>query len=100
MHDTFVQNFQLEAYIQHFNVSDPFLNIRSSGRVGKNFYGFGRSIRADGTESIVISAPLYLQNNVKKPNILGISNMMVIAYLAKRKETKNLFFYLHNLILS
>ena len=48
-------------------------------------YSYARSRRADGTESIVISAPLHLveKQNQITPNFIGIAQLMTIAELVK-----------------
>ena len=52
---------------------------------GKNVYAFGRAARADGTESIVVSAPLYIKEkrNSLVPNLVGISQLMALAELVR-----------------
>ena len=52
---------------------------------GKNVYAFGRAARADGTESIVVSAPLYIKEkrNSLIPNLIGISQLMALADLVR-----------------
>lgn len=53
---------------------------------GKNVYAFGRAYRTDGTESIVVSAPLYIvENHVKVPNFGGISELFILADLVRSK---------------
>ncbi len=56
-------------------------------KTGKNIYAFGRAYRTDGTESIVVSAPLYIENDQynKVPNLVGISQLFIIADLARSK---------------
>lgn len=94
--DVFSNKLKLETYIQNFNVSNPFIinsaNLEIEKKKGKNLYAFGRAQRADGTESIVISAPLYLENkNNHKltPNLAGISELFMMAELAKSKLILN-----------
>ena len=51
---------------------------------GKNVYAFSRSRRTDSTESIVISAPLYIsENDGEIPNLGGISKLLFLADCAK-----------------
>lgn len=57
-------------------------------RKGRNLYALSRAQRADGTESIVITAPLYVSTNKKEkqtPNLMGISMLLVIAEISKSK---------------
>jgi hypothetical protein len=47
-------------------------------------YAFSRSRRTDSTESIVISAPLYIsENDGEIPNLGGISKLLFLADCAK-----------------
>ena len=55
-------------------------------------YAFARACRTDGTESIIVSAPLYINKpNGKVPNLLGIAELFVMAEL-DRSWTKDLIF--------
>ena len=53
--------------------------------MGRNVYAFGRAQRADNTESIVITAPLYVLDGsyVPTPNFIGISQLFVMADLTR-----------------
>lgn len=61
---------------------------------GKNVYAFGRAARADGTESIVVSAPLYIKEkrNSLIPNLIGISQLMALADLVRSITLKRISF--------
>ena len=61
---------------------------------GRNVYAYARTARADGTESIVVSAPMYIHENREQitPNFIGIAQLMSIAELVKSKS--NVFFQL------
>jgi hypothetical protein len=62
----------------------PFEPVIKHLKAGRNVYAFARSQRADGTESIVVSAPVYVvSNNKHVPNFLGIAQLFVLADLAK-----------------
>lgn len=89
IHDIFSNRLKIESYTQNFNLSFPFSNSDADSlKSGKNAYAFGRAQRADGTESIVISAPIYLsgKKNKKIPNLFGISQLFILADLAKSKQ--------------
>ncbi len=61
-------------------------NERNKGvKKGRNVYAFGRAQRADNTESIVITAPLYVLDSsyVPTPNFVGVSQLFVMADLTK-----------------
>jgi hypothetical protein len=52
-------------------------------------YAYARAQRADGTESIVVSAPLYTSLNDKKHlNLIGLSEMFIVAELVKSRKKK------------
>ena len=52
---------------------------------GRNVYAYARTARADGTESIVVSAPLHLSEKRNKivPNFIGLAQLMQMAELVK-----------------
>ena len=89
IHEMFVNNAKIEAYIQTYNVTNPFYDPEPNTehlKTGRNVYAYARSQRADGTESIVVSAPLYAQfNNKLMPNFLGIAQLFQMADLAKNQ---------------
>lgn len=64
-------------------------------------YALSRAQRADGTESIVITAPLYLFNKKEKeeiPNLVGIAKLMMMAELSKSNFKfiyRNVLFHHH-----
>ena len=75
---------QIESFVQSFNVTNPFL--KNGKKIGKNVYAYGRAYRTDGTESIVVSAPLYfMENNVQVPNLGGIAKLFIMADLVRSK---------------
>lgn len=76
---------KIESYLQHFNVSNPFSS--NEKQLGKNVYAFGTAKRADGSESIVVTAPMYLTKgkNKQAPNLVGISQLFVLANLVRSK---------------
>ncbi|RNA00772.1 glycosylphosphatidylinositol anchor attachment 1 isoform X1 [Brachionus plicatilis] len=97
INDIFANQLKIESYTQDFNLTHPFWSSENENiRSGKNVYAFGRAQRADGTESIVISAPIYLtgKKNKKIPNLFGISQLFILANLAKNRPywAKDLIF--------
>lgn len=88
IHGIFSNQLKIESYTQNFNLSFPFSKSEII-KSGTNAYAFGRAQRADGSESIVISAPIYLagKKNKKIPNLLGISQLFILADLVKSNFT-------------
>ncbi|CAF0726519.1 unnamed protein product [Brachionus calyciflorus] len=98
IHHIFSNQLKIESYTQSFNLSYPFYASQDENMVktGKNVYGFGRAQRADGTESIVVSAPLFLtgKKNKQTPNLFGVAQLFILADLAKNRPywAKDLIF--------
>lgn len=92
INELFNTQTKIESYLQHFNVSNPFAS--NDKQLGKNVYAFGTAKRADGSESIVVTAPMYLAKgkNKQAPNLVGISQLFVIANLVRSTFHGILFF--------
>lgn len=100
INEIFTNQLKIESYTQNFNLTYPFYKSKTEIiKSGTNAYAFGRAQRADGSESIVISAPIYLagKRNKKIPNLLGISQLFILADLAK-SNWKIFFFFFYELI--
>jgi hypothetical protein len=92
INDLFSKHIQIESYIQHFNITNPYPKYNQEVKylAGRNVYAFARGQRADGTESIVVSAPIYVRvrnettkTTKKEFNLIGISQLFLLAELAK-----------------
>lgn len=104
IHELFVQHAKVESYIQTFNVTNPFYDPEPNTehvKSGRNVYTYVRSQRGDGTESIVISAPAYVNagSNRQVPNFLGIAELFAMVDLAKSKYTLNLYKIISTIVL-